>query len=1059
MSTIFKRGAGRLLTICALHCFMIFHGVTYASSEAILPAQEMKKRITGYVYDIQRTPLPGTTVMIDGSTKGVITDNEGFFVMEDVSSSDKLVISFIGMNTEVIEVGEKKMFEIILHEKSEELEEVQVVAFGKQKKESVISSISTIKPSELKLPSSNLTASFAGRLAGLISYQQSGEPGKDNANFFVRGIGTFGANAKADPLILIDGMELSSQDLTRLNPDDIASFSIMKDALATSLYGARGANGVILVTTREGREGKAKVTLNFENSISMPTRDIAFADPITYMKLHNEAVETRDPLALRPYGQEKITMTERGLYPDYYPTTDWSNLLFKEQTMNQRLYFNINGGGKVARYSISANATLDNGMLKSDSRNNFDPNVSVKKYQLNSNININISNTSEVTVRLRANMDDYHGPMYGASTLYSRVMSANPALFKPYYAPDSVNTETSHILFGNIGTSNYVNPYADMLSGYQDRTQSLMLAQFELKQKLDFITKGLNGRFMLNTSRYSDFYVNRGYKPFYYHIQSFSDPSTPYRLEALNPREGTEYIDYDEGPKSINSIIYFESALDYLKERGSHTFTGLMVYTMRQYLASNSGTLQSSLPQRNMGLAGRFTYDFDKRYFAEFGFGYNGSERFSTDKRFGFFPSFGVAWYLSNEQFFEPLNKFFTQFKLKATYGLGGNDAIGDLNDRFFYLSSIEMNNEERRVTFGEHLDNTINGVRVMRYANPQIGWETSYKTDLGLEMTIRENWSSIISIYKERRKNILVNRVVPATMGLGVTTQANLGIASGKGIDIETNYQKFFGNGLWINARGTFTYATSKVEKWEEPDYSATPWISKVNRPIMQQWGYIAERLFIDEEDIKNSPTQIGEYLPGDIKYRDINDDGRISSFDQVPIGHPTVPEIIYGFGPSIGFKNVDFSFFFQGSARQSFWIDNLRTAPFIDWDDPDFPSSIENNALLKAYADSHWSASIPNQYALWPRLSNHLIENNHQLSTWFMQDASFIRLKSLEIGYTLSGKKTNNLGVESIRLYMNGINLITWSPFKLWDPEMAGNGLGYPVQKVYNLGLKINF
>ncbi len=1048
-----------LLVCCVLSVLLagLPLNVMGAAEELTVESQQNKK-ISGRILDEAGEPMAGATIQIDGATNGVITGVDGSFVLEKVPEDGKIIVSFLGMETQTVDVAGKTEFTIVMVPKKNELEEVTVVAFSKQKKSSVLSSITTVKPDELKAPTSNLTTALAGRVAGLISYQQSGEPGQDNAQFFIRGITTFGAKAKADPLILIDGIELSADDLARLNTDDIASFSIMKDATATALYGARGANGVILVTTKEGREGKAQVSVRFENSFSAPTRKVELADPITYMKLHNESVSTRNPLGILPYTTEKITMTERGLYPNLYPATDWYDYLFNDVTINQRVNMSVSGGGQVARYYIAASFAKDNGNLKMDKRNNFNSNIDLKKYSVRSSININITKTTEAVIRVNGTFDDYTGPLQGGSGLYNLVMQSNPVLFKPYYEPDEATRYNKHILFGNYGEANYINPYAEMLKGYKDWSKNLMLAQFELNQDFNFVTKGLTGRVMFNTTRYSEYDVSRYYDPYYYNIKPFDVPSDSYELSQLH--KGEEFISYAEGGKWITSTLHMEAALDYNRTFGEkHNTSGLLVFLMDQRSTANGGSLQASLPARNLGLSGRFAYNYDNRYFLEFNFGYNGSERFAKNNRFGFFPAIGGAWYISNEKFFAPLKKVITQLKFKGTYGLVGNDAIGDTNDRFFYLSQIEMKNNNRTTVFGEQLSHSILGVETVRYANDKIGWEVSYKTNLGIEMSLFDKFTVLADFFHDKRTNILINRTVPASMGLSASnpTQANLGVAVSRGVDIEANYQHSITPDLWITGRGTFTYAVGKVKEWEEPDYSSTPWKSAVNQPIGQVWGYIAERLFVDDEEIANSPVQMGEYKAGDIKYRDVNGDGKITPLDMVPIGFPTTPQINYGFGASLGYKWFDFSFFFQGSARQSFWIDTNLTWPFVDSNTGDAYKG--NNALLKAYADSHWSEANPDIYATWPRLANYKVENNEQWSTWFMQDASFIRLKSAEIGFTLPQKWLQKAKIENLRLYVSGTNLLTWSRFKLWDPEMAGNGLGYPVQRVFNIGVNLSF
>ena len=1013
-------------------------------------------KLTGTVYDEDGLPVPGATVVIKGTTKGTVTSVDGAFNI-NVDPGSVIVVTFIGFQSSETVVGTKTAVHITLKATAQQLDDVTVVAFAKQKKESVIASITTIKPAELKVPSSNLTTALAGRMSGLIAYQRSGEPGQDNAQFFIRGVTTFGY--KKDPLILIDNNEVTTQELSRLQTDDIASFSIMKDATATALYGSRGANGVILVTTKEGAEGKAQISVRLEKSISKPTDMVELADPITYMKLHNEAVLTRNPMGITPYGPNKIAGTIEGVNPYVYPMTDWYKIMFKDQAVNDRLNFNVSGGGKIARYYLAGSASQENGMLNVDKLNNFNNNIKLKRYMLRSNININVTKTTEAVVRLQGSFDDYSGPIDGGTGLFQKVMQTNPVLFPPYFKPDITNQFTQHVLFGNYDKGQYINPYADMVKGYKEYTASQMSAQFELKQQLDFITEGLSLRALFNTNRYAFFDVQRFYNPFYYQISLYDKASDKYTLAPLNDLTGTEYVDYREGIKDINSTTYFETALSWDQTYNKkHTLSGLLVYTMREQLFANAGDLQKSLPYRNIGLASRATYAYDSRYFLEANFGYNGSERFSKKERFGFFPSAGIGWFISNEAFWnEGLKRVINKLKLKGTYGLVGNDAIGDSNDRFFYLSNVNMNNSAMASSFGTYGNNSKNGISISRYPNDAITWETSKKLNIGLEIGIWDGLDILADVFKEDRSNILMTRsFIPTTMGLQAATRANVGEAMSKGIDISLNYSKSFSNSLWLSGMANFTYATSIFTSYEEPDYSTTPWRSRVGRSLNQTWGYVAERLFVDEEEIRNSPVQFGNYKAGDIKYKDINKDGKITDADMVPMGYPTVPDIVYGFGFSGGYKGFDLSCFFQGLARESFWIDSQATSPFANYS---ASSIVVSNALLKVYADDHWSEDNRNLYALWPRLSETLISNNNQTSNWFMRDGSFIRLKSVEFGYTLPKKLIAKAKMTNLRFYFSGTNLLTFSKFKLWDPEMGGNGLGYPIQKVYNFGLQLSF
>lgn len=697
-----------------------------------------------------------------------------------------------------------------------------------------------------------------------------------------------------------------------------------------------------------------------------------------------------------------------------------------------------------------------------DKQNNFNSNISLKKYSVRSNININLTKTTEAIIRVNGAFDDYRGPIDGGDALYNKAMKTSPVLFPKTFPNVGEYANNTHLMFGNYGDGTYINPYADMVKGYKDYNRTSIVAQGELKQNLDFITKGLSIRGLISTTRYVYSDVSRYYNPYYYAMGTYDQSKDTYSLTLLNPNGGTEYLNYNEGAKDVSTTNYMEIAMNYNRDFDEHGISGMLVFTRRTQQNSNAGDLQKSLPYKNQGLSGRFTYSYDKRYFAEFNFGYNGSERFAQNERYGFFPSFGIGYLMSNEKFWKPLENTISKLKWKFTYGLVGNDAIGDSNDRFFYLSNVNMNDDGKGQDFGTNWGNHINGITVTRYANELITWEKAKKMNIGIELGLFNKLEIQADVFYEKRNSILMTRsFIPSTMGLTADVRANVGAASGKGIDMSVDYSHSINKDLWVTGRANFTYATSKYEKIEEPDYlgAGTPWRSQVGQKLSQRWGFIAERLFIDEADIANSPEQNfgGKLMAGDIKYKDIDKDGEITEADKVPIGYPTTPEITYGFGLSAGYKGWDLSAFFQGNARTSFWIDPNRISPFIDTDDDGGTHS--QNALLKVIADSHWSEVNRDIYAFWPRLANESIVNNTQSSTWWMQDGSFMRLKSLELGYTLPEKWTRKAHISNVRIYLNGTNLLTFSKFKLWDPEMGGNGLGYPIQRVYNIGLSVNF
>lgn len=1027
---------------------------------ASMVAVAQTKTVKGVIYEEETgEPMPGATVSVEGSTRGVMTDLDGSFELTGVKPTDKLKFECLGKETQVLQVGTMTNFVVKLKNAANELDEVTVVAFGKQRKESVIGSISTVDVKTLKVPSSNLTTALAGNVAGVIAYQRTGEPGQDNADFFVRGITTFGANTS--PLILIDNIELTSTDLARLQPDDIESFSIMKDATATALYGARGANGVIFVTTKRGQEGPAKIFARVETSISAPTDVVELADPVTYMKSYNEAISTRDPLGELMYTYDKIEQTGKpGANRLIYPANDWYDMLFKDFATSYRANVSARGGGKVATYYVSGAYTEDTGVLKVDKRNSFNNNIDDKNYTLRSNVDINVTPTTKLAVRLTGNFRDYQGPLNGGSDVYRQVMHSDPVLFPAYYPVDDEHVGIQHIMFGNYEDGSYINPYANLVKGYKNYQRSQMIAAVQLEQDLKFITKGLSFMTLFNLTRLSEFTVNRQFNPYWYRLDRYDSYTGEYHVNRIN-ENGTDYLTYSESGKTVKNTMYSETRLNYNRSFGKHDVTGLLVFTASESLTANAGSLQLSLPSRNAGLSGRFTYGYDKRYFVEYNFGYNGSERFHKSHRWGFFPSAGLAWMMSNEKWFKPLTKVVSNLKLRYSYGLVGNDNIGSSSNRFYYLSEMSMNNSGLGASFGETRNVGYNGIGVVRYANEAITWEKSYKSNYALELGLFKKLDIIAEYFTEHRTDIFMQRAdIPNTMGLQAAVYGNIGQARSKGIDIQADYKQAWASGLWASARANFTYSTGKYDVYEEPTYPES-YRQHAGRSIRQTWGYIAERLFVDDEDAANSPSQAAfgsQYGGGDIKYTDVNGDGVITNADMVPIGYPTSPEIIYGFGVSIGHKGFDVSVFFQGLGRESFWIDatsaystkynKYGTAPFVN-----------NGQLLKAYSDSHWSEDNRDIYALYPRYSAYENHNNTQVSTWWMRDGSFVRLKQMEFGYTLPQKLTNKIHIDNLRVYFQGNNLLCWSKFKLWDPELAGEGFNYPIQRTFNIGVNVTF
>ncbi|MDR1865784.1 MAG: TonB-dependent receptor [Bacteroidales bacterium] len=1019
--------------------------------------------VRGNVSDNNGELLPGVNVVIRGTVQGTITDAFGEFSINVPDDTTVLQFSFVGYQMQEVVVGARRVIAVTLNEEAAEIGEVTIVAFGKQKKESVIASIESVRMSDLKQPSSNLTSAFAGKIPGLISYQTTGEPGEDLAQFFVRGVTTFGYTAS--PLILIDGFEASATDLARIQPDDVESFSVLRDASATVLYGARGANGIILVNTKAGREGPVKLNARVDVHVATPTRVPEMLGAVDYMKLYNQARMSRNPGLGAYYSEQKIYSTMAGENPMIYPNINWYEALFKNYTINTKANVNVSGGGQVANYYVSGGYDNETGLLKVNGRNNFNNNINIDRFHIRTNVLFKLTSTTSLDTRIQGRFENYTGPYVSTSTLFNEVMNANPVDFPTVYEPDEGHRYVEHVLFGSqySGSSPATNPYAEMVRGYEERNETTINAQVTLMQDLKMITEGLKVQAKASAKVRSRYSSRRTFLPYYYTVDTYNPIAEEYTLMCLNPTSGRAYLGNVEPGRDADGLYYFEGRLNWDRQFGKHSvgfMTVAMATSVQAQLADLSNlTIYEALPERNLGNSSRITYNYDSRYFLELAYGYNGSEKFTGKKQFGFFPSIGGGWLVSNEDFFASHKDVISNLKLKFTWGLVGNDAISTRAQRFFFLSDITKGGSS--FTWGESFNHSEGGYTINRYANPDITWEVSEKYNAGLEISFfkDEALKLQVDVFRDFRDQIYLNReTIPATAGFERDVRGNVGKAISRGLDGSLDYQYNFNKDLWVTGRANFTYSTNEYIELDETDYE-DKYLKHTGHNINQQWGYVAERLFVDETEIKNAPEQtFGGYDKGDIRYRDVNDDGVVDPKDRIAMGYPTVPEIQYGFGMSAGYKNFDFSFFFQGNARVSFFINsgvgggtesNEGIAPFVN----------RRNALTIVARDA-WSEDNQNVHAFWPRLTDQVIANNNQQSSWWMRNGSFLRLKSTELGYNLNGwKALRFIGAQSGRIYFSAENPFVFSPFKLWDPEMGRKGLAYPLNRRFNVGVQVNF
>ena len=1052
MSKIKTLKTPKIIALCVAVSLFSMNTVASSSNSSAVDVQSVQQNrrpISGVVVDGNNDPLPGVTVMVPSRQGGVITDVDGAYTIE-AATGEELRFQFLGMKTVTIEVGSGTIYNVQLLEDVEMLDEVTVTAFATQKKESVVSSIETISPSELKVPSSNLTTALAGRLAGVISYQRSGEPGADNAQFFVRGVTTFGY--ASSPLILLDGFEVDANALARVDPDNIASFSVLKDATSAALYGSKGANGVIMVTTKKGQAGAPKISFRVEGRLSTPTKVQKTVDGITYMNLYNQAQFNDNPLLEPYYNAQKIQNTMEGLNEYAYPNINWYDEMFNSNAFNQYYNFNVSGGGSVVRYYLAVSYNKEEGILKNNRLNNFKNNIDIDRFNILANITMDLTPTTVFDINMNSIFENYTGPLDNTDDVFKSVMNSNPVEFPKFYLPDEDHAYVKHTLFGSDATGSMMNPFAQMVRGYKDGSTGRITSQFSLDQNLDALTEGLMARGKVSIKSDSYHESKRSYTPYLYNIKNYDAFNDTYVLQEV--RRGTDALGDPEQWRDGVFRLYLEGGLTYARRfAGVHDVSGLLIYTQEEIknTSGNPGSIQRTLPQRLQGMRARFNYGFDDRYLAEMSLTYTGSEKFANDHRWGIFPAMGVGYILSNESYWKPLQDVMPMFKLKYSLGMVGNDQIAGPEDRFFFLSDIDPGSWGYR--WGRNFNSSYGGFNINRYANPQITWEIAVKQNVGFEMDLFKNRALkvILEYFTENREQIYQARAnLPETMGLTSDVYGNVGEVKSAGWDGSIDLNHSFNKDLWISGRFNFTYAHNEIIENEEPEYRWS-YLSNIGWPINTWKGYIAERLFIDEADVANSPRQElgGIVRAGDIKYKDINGDGRVNSDDQVHIGYPIVPEITYGFGLSGGYKNFDLSFFMQGQDRVSFFINPNNIAPFVE----------QRNAM-QYIADDHWNPNNPVAKAFWPRLSASYNDNNNvSNSTWWIRNGRFLRMKNAELGYTLPKNFFPSTGIESLRLYLAGQNLFNLSDFKLWDPEMGGEGFNYPLQKVYSVGLTVSF
>ena len=1003
--------------------------------EAAQQQPKKKRTVTGTVVDAENgDPVIGATVVVKGQKDGVITDLDGNFTIAISGSKAQLEFSYIGYRKKTVDVGDLGVINVKMESDNQLLSEVVVVGAGTQKKVSVTGSITSVKGLELKAPSSSLTTSFAGKLAGVISMTSTGEPGAAS-EFYIRGVSTFGG--RATPLILLDDVEISTADLNNIPAETIESFSILKDASATAIYGARGANGVMLITTKTGKENeKTRINVTVENSFNKPMNFPDFVNGATWMEMYNEAQLTRNPGATPKYSQLDIDNTRNQVNPYIYPDVQWKDVIFKNMNMNQRANVNISGGGSKASYYMSLQANHDTGLLDTKKVYSYNNNINNWGYNFQNNISYKITSTTKIDLHMNAQIRNKKGPNYSTSDLFAQMLYCNPINFPVTFPAQPGDT---HIRFGNAiwtGSSVRTNPYAYMLSSFKEYNENTLNTSLKINQKLDFVTKGLSVQAMVNWKNWASSSYNRTIEPYYYGIKGGSyNPSNPtdYEIERLGT-SGTDYLKTSDISKASDQTFYLDARVNYDRQFNLHHVTGMLMYMQREYRSS-------VLPERNQGFSGRFTYDYGQRYLVELNFGYNGTERLAKKERFEFFPAVSLGWVISNEKFFEPMTKYIDNLKIRGSYGLVGSDETGLSAgaQHFLYIDQVSLNNIG--FTTGVDMNYTLYGHLVTNYAVVNGGWERVKKLDIGIDLELFRQLTITADYFNEKRYNILLHREAwPESLGYYTAKPwSNKGKVDNWGIELSVNWRKEFTKDLYVDFRGNFTYTENKYVNLDEPVYPYV-WKTSTGKPLSRTTGYIAQGLFSSQEEIDNSPTQnLGSTVkPGDIKYRDVNGDGKIDGSDQVMISpYGTTPRIQYGLGMNVTYKKFDFGVFFNGSAKRTIMISGISPFGQSDYN------------VMQFIADDYWSESNPNPNAKYPRLglTSSQTANNTVASTYWMRNGNFIRFKTLELGYKFKYG----------RVYLNGDNIAVFSPFKLWDPELSWNA--YPLQRTFNIGVQLNF
>lgn len=1008
--------------------------------------------VAGIVLDEQGQELIGVSVQVKGKQGvGVVTDFDGRFKLSDIPAGSTLVYSYIGYVTREIKYTATKLKEkVALKEAVNEFDEVVVVGRDTQRKVSVVGAITNVDPAGIQAPAVSVSNMLGGRVPGIIAVTRSGEPGNNFSEFWIRGISTFGASSSA--LVLIDGIEGNINDL---DPADIESFSILKDASATAVYGTRGANGVVVVTTKRGKAGKLHVNFKTNATYSYSPRMPEYADAYQYASLANEARSVRgdDPV----YSATELELFKTGLDPDLYPNVDWRDVILKDHVINNQHHLSISGGGQSARYYMSLGILNSEALFKQDeSASKHNVNVNYHKYNFRTNIDADLTKTTLLSLNLEAVIKTQNAPGTGSSNKYLWESQAN-------LPPTVVPVRYSNGQLPAYGTNlEDKSPYVRLnYMGYTTSETYSTKINVGLSQDLGMITEGLSVRGLFNFTMNGAHIVDRHMNP----EQYYANPKDGRYLDgSLKTVRTVNKEDMTAAQGSLsNRELYFEAAANYKRLfNQDHRVTGL-AHFYRQELTNvdwGNGVLVS-IPKRYQALSFRGTYSYKDTYFVEGNLGYTGSENFNKERRYGWFPSISGGWVPTQYDWYKNLLPFNNFLKFRASWGRVGNDRLkeGNVDIRFPYLTTLANVSSTWGTALAENRTGSMN-----------LKWEVSTKTNFGIDARFFDDKIDMtVDFFHTKTTDIFQKRAnIPDESGLSnVLPYANIGSMKSWGMDGTLAYTHTFNKDMSLTVRGNFTHAENEVIYWEQSGVNYS-YQSYSGVPYGVQRGLIALGLFKDEDDIKSSPKQtfMDNYRPGDIKYKDVNGDGKIDDDDIVPLDYSNVPFIQYGFALDWNYKAFRVSILFEGVSKVQYFQGGLGFYPFANESRGNLLTMVANPAnrwIPKEYAAANGidPALAENSNARFPRLTYGENKNNNRSSTFWLADGKYLRLKNVDVSYRFTNNwLKSRVGVESATLSLIGENLHVWDKVKLFDPSQASkNGAEYPLQRMYTLQLNLTF